>query len=167
MHKSYYKLIRKRRKMGEEKGRGYNSESSSSSRIVCDNSPVTGRRREEGLGSGQYHSPSLEDESSLRRGSDENGGRDFFVWEARERVPSELPLPPSCMPRYEVMTVDDVASVKPAKIPTAAAVPSWKQEKISISVTHSIMTPLSLSYIYIYIYTLQERKKKAGGLTKV
>lgn len=62
------------------------------------------------------------------RGSDENGGSDLFVCEARERVPSELPLTPSCMPRYEVMTVDEVARVKPAKMPTAAAVPSCKED---------------------------------------
>jgi hypothetical protein len=31
------------------------------------------------------------------------------------------------MPRYEVMTVEDVAKVKPAKMPTAAAVPSYEK----------------------------------------
>lgn len=34
----------------------------------------------------------------------------------------------SCMPRYDVMTVEEVARVKPAKMPTAAAVASYEEQ---------------------------------------
>jgi hypothetical protein len=67
----------------------------------------------------------LEDESSLRDGV-EKDDNDFLPWEARERGPW-LVLPLSCMPRYEVMTLEDVARVKPAKMPTAAAVASYEE----------------------------------------
>lgn len=58
----------------------------------------------------------------------------------------------SCMPRYDVMTVEEVARVKPAKMPTAAAVASY-QEQISRLVLLTLDDVDSFLFLGLYYFS--------------